>query len=361
MRLSTWKVAVLAGLVTSLASAWVVAAPLDALLTANPAQQAWQGEVVAGIDFMNEHFDFLGLEDDFGAPTHYQGGHVRAGLALTDHFWVDGGLWQRSLEVGSLDATLDTWQLAGQYRLLDGGNKGASIAVRAGLWGNGTDEVARRYNLLSGATQTSYLRIENPNDSQTQLDIITSLPLTTHISLGAFASIGNSKVDFDDVDATATYQGCLYNLQFGLTEFTGTLAAPCDNDVVVTRYVQPYDANDINIYRELRYSARFYQAGLSGQWQADNWRLRAGYVYMAINRGHIDDALESRGKATYTSNQSLLVEVAYRVWRNLSLSLAGQYFSNQFAGEIPMTYNSVTARHFDRQYGLLTGAAVVSF
>lgn len=359
MCLPAWKVIALACF-AGLASAFTVAAPMDAFLQANSAQQAWQSEVSAGYDFMNKRFDFLGLESDFNAPVHYQGGHVRAGLAISDHLWVDGGLWQRSLAVGSQDITLHTWQLAGQY-LVYGDDKGVNIAVRAGLWGNGTDEVGRSYNLLSGATQTAYLSIKNSNDQQSQLDVIASLPLTTHISLNAFASIGNSKVDFDKVDATATYGGCLYHLNFGLSEYSGTLAAPCSADVVVTSYVQPYETNDINIYKELRYHARFYQAGFSSQWQVDNWRLRAGYVYMAIERKHIDDALQARGKDIYNHNHTLLLEVGYRVWKNLSLTLAGQYFSNQFVGEIPMAYNSATAQHFNRQYGLLTGGFALSF
>ncbi len=52
-------------------------------------------------------------------------------------------------------------------------------------------------------------------------------------------------------------------------------------------------------------------------------------------------------------------DLAYRLSGNTHLVLRGQYMANQFNGELPMTYNSLTAASFGQRYGMLS--ATVSF
>ncbi|HEY9032312.1 MAG TPA: hypothetical protein VIN71_00100 [Pseudomonadales bacterium] len=333
------------------------AAPLDALLQAEA-----RSRLAAGYDFMNETFDVLDFSDDYGVDSSdYDGWHLDGSLAIGRRIAVDASWRQREVSVGNFAAELDSWQLAAHVVLLDGEGAGPGLALRASAWQNQAGTVERQYNLGLAATQTSQIRIEDPSDSQLQLDLVFSLPLAEQLLFSSLVSIGNSTVDFDSISGTGLYQGCLYDLAFTASEYIGTLAAPCFEDTVVTSFSKSYDANDVNVYRELRYDAQFVQAGLNLAWQTQNWLLHGGYLFYYTRRDKVDDAIEARGDTAYYSNHTLVGRIAYRVVGTLWLDLTGQYMHNQFISEIPLAYNSLTAKHFNKHYGLLSIGAQLAF
>lgn len=327
------------------------AAPLDDFLQAHTTY-SHKGAITLSYDFIDESIDILDLKSDFKVPVDYEGYHLNAGYAVGP-VWFDASLWQRSLSVGTFSVDLQTWQLAGRYSLYNGGKTGAHLAIRAGIWGNYSDRVERRQNFLADIKQST-IQVENPNDRQLQLDLIGSLPVTTNTVINAHIGAGSSQVDFDDVSASGSFQGCFYDLTLAQTEYIGTLAAPCDADAVITRFSSPYSKDDANVHTEMRYDSLYYQLGLSAVWQSENWLLAGAYRYLYVDRDNVDEALKSRDKETYTSNHIVSTEVAYRLWNGFYFSVRAQYFNNLLTGELPLAYNSITARYFERRFIMLS-------
>lgn len=335
------------------------AAPDDVYLQAKPADKPWEMHIQAGIEFMNETFDAFDYSDALDESSKYQAGFIKVGSALGQYVWLEGSYRQRDLAVGSIDANIDSWQIAGQFQLVQ--HAVFQLAARASLWGNSTDDIDRRYNLLSGSTRTSHIYLEKPQDKQQQIDIIGGFTLTEKTRINLFMGAGKSKVTFDNIYALGSFGGCEYNMEFTNTGYLGTLAKPCYEDVVITRIYSDYDDDDVRPQQELRYDANFYQAGINGQWQNDQWRLRLGYIYSRTKRDHVDDAIEKRSGIGVNNNHIIAAEIALRIWRNLSVSLAGQYLHKQFTGEMPFIYNSITSKHFNHRYGMLSTGILLEF
>jgi hypothetical protein len=90
------------------------------------------------------------------------------------------------------------------------------------------------------------------------------------------------------------------------------------------------------------------------QWQSGLWALRAGYQFQHLNRTNVDDLIVSRGGVSYQNNHIVVADVFRKVSNNTAVFVRGQAMSNQFVGEIPFVYNSVTASKFGRRYGLVS-------
>ncbi|MFD2271009.1 hypothetical protein ACFS07_07405 [Undibacterium arcticum] len=97
-------------------------------------------------------------------------------------------------------------------------------------------------------------------------------------------------------------------------------------------------------------------------WHSQDWRIRAGYQYQTINRSEVDDIIVSRGNTPYKHNHVLIGDVSYHAFKNTIVFLRGQYMANQFNGEVPLAYNSLTADRFNQRYGLVsTGLIFFTF
>jgi hypothetical protein len=341
------------------------AAPLDALLSANQGRTRGQGHIEAGYDLVNDNVDVFKIRQstDF-ADTNvgdYRGAHVRGGIAVTPDLWLDGGLWKRKIDYRNDQASINTWQVAAQYRLLDGAGSRPSVAVRAGAWGNYADQLTKSSpTSLQGVTLNS-VNVVDPKDTQYQLDLIATWQLSERTELSAFGGIGASRVKVGSINGTTTQGGCNYNLAFGPTGVVGTPAQMCNASTMVDRFSLPYSAFGVDPYKETRYNARFVNAGLSAKWTDGDWQLRGGYQYQALDRDNVDDLIRSRGGKAVEANHILIGEVMYKLVKNVSLFARGQYMSKQFTGEIPFAYNTMTARRFDQRYGILTTGVVVNF
>ncbi|MDB5963122.1 MAG: hypothetical protein JWP59_4416 [Massilia sp.] len=346
-------------------SAAAGAAPLDALLTANHFQRAGAGEVELAYDTLNSSLDFLGLREKDSAATtsavgDYKGGHVRAGIAATPRLWIDGAYWKRNIDYRSFDAKLDSWQVAGQYKFLDADGRRPAMALRLGGWGNNADSLTKYTNTTVAGTKFTSATVNKPRDKQLQLDLIGTWTPSTETALSVFGGVGQSRVEFDSVSATSrTSNGCNYNVAFSPAGVEATLASPCTAKVVIDRFTQAAGAT-VDVYKEARYKSTFAQLGVTGEWHSGNWRARLGYQYQSIKRDDVDDIIENRGGTAYKHSHVLVTDVSYNIYKNVVLFARGQLMSNQFNGEVPLAYNSLTAEKYDQKYGFIsTGLSLV--
>jgi hypothetical protein len=353
-----------AALALAAACSSVTAAPLDALLSATHYEAAGKGEVELGYDMMNTSLDFLNLRTKTSTTSSvgdYKGAHLHAGIALTPRLWIDGTYWKRKIDYRSFDAELDSWQVAGQYKLTDAAGPMPAIALRVGAWGDYADSLTKYSNSTVAGTKYTSATVTKPKDRQLQLDLIGTWLLTPQTSLSVFGGANRGRVTFDAVSATSrTSNGCEYNIAFSKAGLEGTLAQPCSAKVVITRFTQPASSS-IDVYKEAQYESTTLQAGAMADWHNTNWRLRAGYQYQTIKRDHVDDIIASRGGTAYKHNHVLVTDVSYNVTPSIVLFVRGQIMNNQFNGEIPLAYNSLTAEKYHQKYGFVSTGLTVAF
>jgi len=360
------KLVVLMGLCGAHFFAPVLAAPLDTFLSASQRSIPGEGDIELSYDLVNDTVDVFkirGKDADFAGTNvgNYQGAHVRAGIAITPRIWVDGALWQRGLDYRSDVLTINTWQVAGQYKLFEGAGRQPSVAVRLGAWGNYANELKKTSPTTVGDVTLNSVTVANPQDIQYQLDLIGTSRIFNNAELSVFGGAGASKVSLASVKASTTRNGCNYNISFGATEVVGTLAQPCNAELVYDRFSSPNSAYGIDIHNEAQYQANYFHAGLMLKWVQHDWQVRGGYQYQSINRGQIDNTIQSRGGKAYQSNHILMGDVMYRLLPRAAIFIRGQYLSNQFTGELPFAYNTLTASRFSKPYGILSIGLFVGF
>ena len=341
--------------------ATVCAAPLDALLTADQYHHAGEFRAEAGYDAMNDTLDVLGIraKDPLYAGTNvgdYSGLHLRLGYALTDRLLLEGGAWRRKISYRSDNEALDSWQVAGQYRLWGDENSKTHFALRLSAWGDQASTLAKSTpTLVSGQTLNS-VTINSPRDNQVQADAIGTWRLTRRASLSAFVGAGRSRVSTGDMSANYTDgNGCNYNLAFTATGTSVRLAAPC-GDLLAAFVTTPQ-----NMLQEFSYQASYYQLGGMWQWQNHNWSVRGGYQFQRLQRANVDALIASSGGVPYQSNHIVVAEAMRKVATHVAVFARGQVMSNQFVGEIPFAYNSATASKFARRYGYASLGVVMGF
>lgn len=335
---------------------------MDAFLSANQSTTPWKGEIEAGYDVANDKVDIFKIrQQDPGTNStklgDYRGGHLQGGVAITPRLWLDGTLWQRKIDSSNFQAKVDTWQIAAQYKVLEGAGYMPSVALRVGAWGNQADELRREKNITVAGVVLKSARITDPSDQQFQVDAIATWPISKRTELTTFAGAGTSRVTFNQASATTTQNGCLYNLSFESTRVVGT----CDTATMHASFSTPNSVYGIDVNNEAKYSARYIQAGLMTKWRTENWQLRAGYQFQHIQRDHVDAIVESRGGTAYKNNHILVADVSYKLFKKAAVFLRGQYMSNQFNGEMPMAYNTLTASNYNLHYGMVSTGLIVAF
>lgn len=351
------------GLCCAGASTPVFAAPMDAFLSADKPIVAGTGYIEGAYDVVNANIFGARSSDASFAGTNsgdYRGAHVRAGVAINPKLWLDGGFWERRINFRDDVVKINSWQLAAQYKLLDGTSYRPAVALRFGTWGNYSDESRKssatdvRGRILNSVT------IDSPEDRQYQLDLIATSNIFKRTALSMFVGAGVSRVEVGDISATSTIGGCPYNLALGPSNVVATLARPCNN-IVESRIVVPNSAYGVDVNGETQYRASYVHGGFNLDWKGDNWQAKGGYQYQYLRRNQIDDTIKRRGATSYQSNHILIGEVRYKVMAQASIFLRGQYMTNQFVGEIPFAYNALTASRFTNRYGILSTGLIVTF
>lgn len=343
--------------------ATVCAAPLDALLTADQYHHAGEFRAEAGYDAMNDTLDVLGIraKDPLYAGTNvgdYSGLHLRLGYALTDRLLLEGGAWRRKISYRSDNEALDSWQVAGQYRVLGDANSTGHLALRVSAWGDQAAAMVKTTPTVLGGRTLNRVAINSLRDNQVQIDAVGTWRLTRRASLSAFVGAGRSTVSTGDMSANYTSgNGCNYNLAFTATGSTGSLSTPC---LAPGAVIESFGATQ-SVLQEFSYQANYYQLGGMWQWQSQNWSVRGGYQFQQLRRANVDALITSRGGVPYRSNHIVVAEVMRKVATHVAVFARGQVMSNQFVGEIPFAYNSATASKFARRYGFATFGVVMGF
>lgn len=359
------------------ACAGVAAAPLDALLsaepvrlsTARPGQTAWQFELAR--DLANERLDVLGLRasSNYAGTSigDYAGQHLRL-QARRGRLSGEFALWKRAIEDRSDTHRLTTWQTAAQWQPgpVDPSDRPANAArwaVRASAWGNQAHRLNRGTNrpLVAGSldSQLSELQILQPRDRQFQLDLIASKPWPTRgLTASAFVGLGRSHVSNRGVTGSAGVAGCPYGLDFGAERLVARPAGSCTDALTISvpNNLLPYDA-----LRESNYRAHLAHLGGSLRLERSGWSAAIGYEFGQTWRQDIDSLLRQRGEAGHQRNHILIGELQLDLTVHLSALLRAQYLQHQFLGELPLAYNTQTASRFSQRYGLVSAGLVARF
>lgn len=345
-----------------------LAAPLDALLTANRNPVARQVEIETAYDLVNNTVDVFHLRanDSAYAGTNvgdYHGAHVRLGMALTPRLWLDGAFWERRIDYHSDVEKIKSWQLAGQYKLVAGEGAMPGIAVRLGAWGDYSGQMTKSSPTVVGNQTLNTLSASSPKDKQLQFDVIGTSTVFTGTELTGFLGAGISDVTVGSVSGTATHGACNYNVMVGETETVGTLAGTCNADIVLQRFSVQNSAYGINVKKDVNYNASYIQAGTMLKWHTEDeaWKVRAGYQYQYWHRQNVDNTVSSKGGTPYTSNHIFIGDISYALFSHASIFIRGQYMVHQFVGEIPFVYNAMTASRFDRRYGIASTGIIFTF
>ena len=57
----------------------------------------------------------------------------------------------------------------------------------------------------------------------------------------------------------------------------------------------------------------------------------------------------------------LVADVSYNVYKNAIVFMRGQFMTNQFNGEMPLAYNSLTADKYNQRYGVVSTGLMLVF
>ena len=328
------------------------AAPMDAFLESSPHFRYESGYLEAAGDVMNDTLDVFNVRGTSGIAGEntgdYKGGHLRGGVGLNDSFWIDGAYYKRKLTYGVDQPRIDSWQVGAQWRFLEWQPNFPEMSLRLSAWGNQADSVSKSTpsNLL-GVTFDS-LSVSDASDQQIQTDLIATFrsPVTT---ASVFGGVGVGKVKVDSISAQ---QGSdVYSYRGGQFYLNGSQLG-IDPDALGS-LTRTLDATS--------YDTRFAHAGFNVRYQLDEWSFQGGYDFYVTRRDKVDDLIEADGRTTYTTNHTLVGDIMYRIAPNAQLFARGQVMKNQFLGEIPFLYNSVTSSRFNQKYGLVSFGVVIDW
>lgn len=353
------------GLAALASSASALAAPLDALLTARPERGAEHGTLELGADLMNQQLDVFNFHsassDPDKATGDYRGAHVSAGMRVGEQGWLSGSLWQRAVSDATDTYHYTSWQLSGQYRVLEEAGLLPAMALRLSGWGNYADATETSKPVVVPGAKLDTVKITAPADQQLQADLVGTWQLSSASDVSVLLSAGSSQLSYGALSATTTLDGCHYNLAFTGNAVYGTLASPCSAGIYVQEIYDNSGRLGIDVAREIAWRGSFVQAGVNASWQDGPWLLRAGYLFHMAQRESVDAILASRKQSSYTQNHSLAVEGSYRFSPSLRAFARGQFSSNLFFNELPVTYNTSTASRFDSKYSIVTLGLVADF
>lgn len=332
------------------------AAPLDVFLTATPEPATGLGTLELGVDAMNTQLDLLKLRSSASntdtATNSYAAQHISGGLRLGEQAWLSGSLGQRAIADGGGTYRYTSWQVSGQYRLLEEQSWQPATALRLSAWGNYADQTESSKAVVVPGAKLDSVKITRPADQQLQADLIGTWNLASGAQVSAALGAGTSELSYGALSATTTMDGCHYNLSFVGNAVYGVVVLPCSTGIYVKEIYDNSGRLGINVADEIAWRGSFVQAGVNARWQNGPWTWRAGYLFFMVQRGAVDAILAARKQASHTQNHSIGLEASYRLRPKVQLFANGLISSNLFFNDIPVTYNSSTAARFDSRYSV---------
>jgi hypothetical protein len=345
--------------------------PLDALLQATSvgfggakASDPVQIEIMR--DLVNPQIDVFQVRgrDPALQGTHigdYAGQHIRAQLSTdSDRLRFEGQAWRRDMQDQNSVIRVTSWQAGGQWHIHADPSATQSYALRLSSWGNQSQAIEHASNLSLQAmglkATVQQMRIDQPHDTQLQADLIGSW---RPYRLSAFIGGGQSRVDHGDISGQATLSGCTYRLQFDTTALIARPAPGCPSPMTVR---VPLNMLPLDLQGETRYQARFWHIG--GSWSLpmpSAWSMQLGYEHQRLNRDQIDRLIAQRGGRPVDRNHIGIAQMGYQLEPGWSLVVRVQVMTQSWVGEMPMSYNTLTAQHMDRLYGWLSTGVQTSF
>lgn len=343
----------------------VIAAPLDALLTAVPERGLEHGSMELGFDAMNQQLDLLNFRSIASEPDRatgdYKGTHVIGGFRVGDKGWLSGSLWQRAVGDATDTYQYTSWQLSGQYRFLEPDGGVPALAARLSSWGNYAAATNTTKPVVVPGAKLDSVKITNPADQQLQADLVGTWQLSAQSDVSVVLSAGASQLSYGAMSATTTLDGCHYNLAFTGNAVYGTLASPCGAGIYLTEIYDNSGRLGIDVANEIAWRGNFVQAGVNGSWRNGRWALKAGYLFYMAQRESVDAILAARKQSAYSQNHTVAVETSYRFSTGLRAFARGQFSSNLFFNEMPVTYNTSTASRFDSKYSIFSLGLAADF
>lgn len=353
--------AALAALLGGLADA----APLDALLSATPGHLAPVAYVEFGVDRLNRSLDFSTSADapaDADAPAPaatgggYRGAQLVAGWQALDGLWLTAGLWQRQVSNAVDTFRYRSWQLSGQYRVLQGAGAMPTVGLRLSGWGSQAAVTEATTSVHVPGAILDTVTVTRPADRNLQADLIGTWALSPALDVSASLGGGVTRLSYGGLSATTTRNGCPYQLTFNGNDIFGTLAGTCTDQGggVIRQFYDRSGDYGVDVAREIAWQGRFMQAGINTRWRNGAWTLRGGYLLHATQRDDVDGILARRGDPVHRRNHIVTAEAAYQFHPQLSVFMRAQLSSNLFFNDIPVTYNTSTSGSFGKRYSLFT-------
>ena len=342
-----------------------IAAPNDLFiktqdyLTKTPSVQL---NLDLSIDAVNDTIDFFDLREKEGITNQstgdYLGAHISALYQLYPQWQIEGTYWYREIDYAVDTNKIHTILVGARYfPEFIWNNKYQNLALRASLWQNTASNIDKSTPTTVNTRTFNQVKVESPDDLQLQLDAIFSKRIDHMNQLNAFAHVGYSKVNVDQVMIQAQYNGCLMNIDIHQdNRYVGQLARPCSLEPgsELTNLTIRGDANEygLDIQKDLNYRA--YYLGLGGSW---NWRYRdfesqIAYQYTYLSRKDIDDRVQNFGSQSIKDNHKIGVKLSYDFHPLATAFVQGEIYQNNFVGDIPFLYNALTAPRLDKRYGL---------
>lgn len=367
---SAWfALAARAALAAAYTSGIVHAAPLDALLSAFPGDEAQRG-VEFALDAVDDRIDVFGVrvsDPEFAraGTGDYRGGHLRATLPLGSRAWLEGSLWRRNVSYRDDWGRIESWALAGQWRLLDDRLRSRALALRFGAWGNDADALEKTSATAFGGRRFDSVRIGRPRDRQLQLDLVGSLG-SGRRNLSVFVGLQRGTVSYGSLSGTATIGDCRYALRVGALETSGSQLGPCilGDGTQVTGSALRIPSSELGVdpREALAYEGRALRFGLASVAHPGHWRFRAGATLELHDRGgRLDEITRRAGVAPRQRVATAALEAGYRFSGGMLVYARGTLFDSHLSSEVPFLYNAATAQRMSRIYGYLTLGLILPF
>ncbi len=342
-----------------------MAAPLDNLFLLDPEKKAGSTGLSIAVDRVNDTLDVLGIraqDEEFSGTTvgDYQGYSGYVDVTLWQGISLNTAMWKRKIDLGSETKNITTWKLGGQWKIFSQKHFIPSLGLRYQYWKNNAGDMNNKSSRTLLNITVDEINITNVNDVQHQIDLVASWVLRPRLLVNFFWGMGFSEVNYDQF--LVKYKGCRYSL-----------ASP-STDTVVLKIAQEI-TNECQISRVKRrdskirlpgpglgvsYYSTYQQLGSAFSWGMGRWMLKGGMRAIWLDRD-VDDFIGSQGSETYEMNYIGLLTLGFGVTKHIAIFARGQYYHQNWGGEIPLTYNVFSSRQFAKSYGLLSAGLSVNF